>query len=168
MPYKPVIRPLESQLIPLQPSQGLESFAHRAALSPVVFPVARYKSMSAQNCSAAPTSVESPLTSGVLKSFVAVLRTGVQSEHGKLSGAVGAEVVNCFRHAVNDCEVEVADGADDEALDEGEPDVLLEDDASEGVELEPDDLVRREVQRPMVSAARQRMINAIKYCFDEL
>ena len=80
--YRSVTRPRESQVIPVQSLHGLTSLAHPSPPSPLPFPVARYTSIKAQNCSAAPTPVAFTLENGVEKSFVADARTGVQSEHG--------------------------------------------------------------------------------------
>lgn len=136
---------------------------------------ARYTSIKAQNCSADPTPLELPSTRGATKSFVVEVKSGVQSEQGYAKGLVGAEDVNRSRQVVMDCDV----GRGCEA-ERGDVNVEEEEEAEEEVvdgsldaeavaALGLDDLVRREVHRPMVRAARQRMIpmiaNYLSACF---
>ncbi len=131
--------------------------------------------MSVQNCSAAPTPVEFPLTSGVVKSSVVDPKSGAQSEQGYARGDVGADVENRSRQFAKDWDVGVADGAVDVVEDVADvADVVDEDEMDESLAADvlvgfaSLDLVRREVHRPTVSAARQRMVSMIPYYSYEL
>ena len=78
--HRSVSLPRASQVTPCHP-HGLAFPAQPPLFSPSPW-VPLYTSITAQNWSAAPTPVELPSTRGPLKSFVADIKMGTQSEHG--------------------------------------------------------------------------------------
>jgi hypothetical protein len=84
--HKLVTLPRSSQATPFHPVQTLvplaihpcNAAAEEFPPAPLDDPVTTYRSLSAQNCKAAPTPVESPTT----KSLVVLARSGEHASHG--------------------------------------------------------------------------------------